>query len=121
MKRMSWVVVFSLLALTIFLAGCERRTINQILAEPHRYANHEVEVLGTVTRSASVLGRGAYQIDDGTGTLWVLSDKGTPRQGARVAVRGKIKDAFDVSSFIRLPDLAGQGLVMVETEHRAKY
>ncbi len=59
-------------------------------------------------------------LDDGTGKLWVVSDKGTPRQGARIAVRGKIKDAFDLTSFVRLPEIVGSGLVMVETEHRAK-
>jgi len=108
-------------SLGLALAGCATKSINHIMAEPSRYANREVTVRGTVTRSASVLGRGTYQIDDGTGTLWVVSKKGVPRKGARVKVTGKIRDVVDLGSVIALPPEVGSGLVMTESKHKASY
>ncbi len=124
MKRTWWITAAgtgALIVLTFFLAGCEQKSVNQILAEPNRYRNHDVTVVGVVTESASLLGHGAYQVDDGTGRIWVVSGKGTPRKGARVAVRGKIRDVIDVSSIMRLPGIVGEGLVLVESQHKARY
>ena len=104
----------------MFLSGCAVRTINQIMADPSRYANKEVRIEGGVTDSYSVLGRGAYQIDDGTGRLWVVSEKGVPREGARVSVKGKVKDGFNLGSLVRLPRQVNSGLVMIESSHKAK-
>jgi len=123
MKRLTLTrtgVLLLLAAMSLLLAACEQKTINQILAEPNRYANRDVGVLGTVVQSYSVLGRGAYQIEDGTGKLLVISDKGVPRKGARVGVKGKIKDGFDLGGLIKLPAGIGTGLVMIESSHRAK-
>lgn len=102
------------------LSGCEQKTINEIRADPARYANKDVSVVGTVTRSYSVLGRGAYEVEDGTGKLWVVSDKGVPREGARVGVKGTIRDGFNLGSIVRLPEAISSGLVMIEKEHKAK-
>ncbi len=112
--------LLALIALILFLAACEQKTIKQIMAEPDRYASHEVGITGRVVRSYSVLGRGAYEVDDGTGRLWVVSERGVPRSGARVAVKGKIKDGFDLGSIVRLPDPIRSGLVMIESAHRAR-
>jgi hypothetical protein len=100
--------------------GCRTTTINQLLAEPGRYADKEVTVGGNVVKSASVLGRGAYQIDDGTGTLWVVTKAGAPRQGASVAVKGRVRDVVNLGELIPLPPEVASGLVLVETEHRAR-
>jgi hypothetical protein len=102
------------------MSGCEQKTVNEIRADPSRYANKEVSVVGTVTRSYSVLGKGAYEIEDGTGKLWVASEAGVPREGARVAVKGTIRDAFNLGSFIKLPEPVSSGLVMIERSHRAR-
>jgi hypothetical protein len=110
------------LACAVFtLIACERKSINQILADPQRYAHHEVGVAGRVVQSYSVLGRGAYQIEDGTGKLWVVSyeGKGVPRKGARVSVKGKIQDGFDLGTLVQLPDVISSGLVMIESTHKA--
>jgi hypothetical protein len=95
-------------------------SINKILAEPHRYANREVTVHGTVRESASVLGRGAYQIEDDGQTLWVVSSHGVPRKDARVSVTGTVKDAFDIGGIVKLPEAASRGLVLIEKDHRAR-
>ncbi len=84
---------FGLLLLAgLVLAACERTKISDITADPGRYLNKEVRVAGEVTQSMGVLGRGVYQIDDGTGRLWVVSNgRGVPSKGARVGVKGFIK------------------------------
>lgn len=98
-------------------------TINQVLADPSRYyRNHEVQLSGAVVDSYSVANRGAYRIDDETGQLWVVSDKGTPRKGARVTVKGTIREGFNLGSLgdqIKLPGI-GVGLVLMESSHTAK-
>jgi len=67
-----------------------------------------------------LLGHGVYKLDDGTGTIWIISKHGVPRRGARVGVKGKIRDVVDVSTIFKLPEQIGSGLVMVEDEHRAR-
>lgn len=110
----------AVLALSLGLMGCRETTIARILAEPNRYHDDEVGLKGDVIKSASLLGHGAYQLDDGTGTIWVVATKGVPREGARVRVRGKVRDVVDVGTIISLPREVGSGLVLVETEHRAR-
>ena len=107
-------------ALGLTLAGCRETTIRKLLGEPNRYANEEVGLVGDVVKSASLLGRGAYQLDDGTGTIWVVSEHGVPRMGARVAVRGRVKDVVDLGRLVPLPPEVGSGLILVENQHRAK-
>jgi hypothetical protein len=118
-----WWALLVLAGGVLFLLGCEQKTINQILVDPHRYANQEVGVVGKVVRSYSVLGRGAYEVDDGTGTLWVISKTGVPREGARVEVKGTIRDAFNLGELgpiLKLPEAVRSGVVMMESERKVK-
>ncbi len=121
MRRMRFAASTCLALAALFLAGCEQKTINEIKAQPDRYANRDVGIRGEVTESFSILGRGAYQVDDGTGKLWVISEKGVPRKGSHVAVKGRIRDGFDLGSFIKLPEKISSGMVLVEESHKAKY
>ena len=116
-----WMAVAAVTLGALAGVACREITINRLLAEPGRYSNEEVGLKGEVVDSVSLLGRGAYKLDDGTGTIWVVSDKGVPRRGARVGVRGKIKDVVDLGTLIPLPPQVGSGMVMVESEHRARY
>lgn len=82
----------------------------------------EIQLSGAVVDSYSLANRGAYRIDDETGQLWVVSDKGTPRKGARVTVKGTIREGFNLGSLgdqIKLPGI-GVGLVLLESSHTAK-
>lgn len=120
-KRYSRYALLTVIALLVlFMLGCEQKSINQIRADPSRYANQEVAVTGTVVRSVSLLGRGAFEIEDGTGKLWVVSEKGVPREGAKVVVKGTIRDAYNLGSFVKLPEPVSSGLVMIEKSHRAR-
>src|ERR1035441_4013417 len=112
-----------LVLVILFLPSCEQKTISHILADPHRYANQEVGVVGKVVRSYSVQGHGAYEVDDGTGALWVISNNGVPREGTRVGVKGTIRDGFnlgDLGPILKLPESVRSGVVMMESERKVK-
>jgi len=105
------------------LAACASRTINQVLADPSRYRDREVQLSGAVVDSYSLVNRGAYRIDDGTGQLWVVSDTGVPRTSARVTVKGTIREGFNLGVLgdrIRVPPGVGSGMVLMESSHKAK-
>ena len=103
----------------LFMAACEQKTVNEIKADPSQYANREVAIVGNVVWSSSILGRGAYQVDDGTGRILVVSQAGVPRKGARIVVKGKVRDAYDLS-FWSLPEPVSSGLVLIEISHKAQ-
>lgn len=102
-------------------AGCAHTTVSRILAEPQRYTRRDdVRLQGDVRESVSFLGHGAYQLDDGTGTIWVISKHGVPRRGARITVHGRIRDVLDVGAILRLPEQIGSGLVMTDEYHHGR-
>ena len=80
----------------LLLAGCPTRTsVEKINRDPGRYAGKEVTIAGKVSGSFGALGSGIFQIDDGTGTMWVYSQNyGVPGNGAKVAVTGRIEQGF---------------------------
>ncbi len=87
-----WFLAFALLTL-----GACRGTmpIGRLLDDPARYDGEKVRVRGEVTSAIGALGRGAYRINDGTGTLNVVTeDGGAPREGARVGVEGIFQSVF---------------------------
>lgn len=81
---------------TIFLLGCPpRATIAEINRDPGKYQGKEITVAGTVSDAFGALGSGVFQIDDGTGRLWVFSQSyGVPGSGAKVSVTGRIQQGF---------------------------
>jgi hypothetical protein len=103
----------------LLIAGCGAKSINQVLADPAKYRNQSVTVHGTVEDSVSVLGRGAYRIADGDQSLWVVTNSGAPRKGARVDVTGRVQEGYDLS-FIKLPSPLQNGIVLVESSHKAR-
>ncbi len=114
---------FALVVVGALASGCAARSVNRILADPSRYRDREVRVSGRVVDSFSVLDRGVYRIDDRSGQLWVVSDRGVPRIGADVKVRGTIRDGFNLGFLgdrIRLPAGIGTGIVLVESSHTAR-
>jgi len=115
--------LFILVALAIGSAGCAARSINQVLADPTRYRDREVKLHGSVINSFSAIGTGAYEIQDSTGRMWVVSSRGVPRRGANVNVRGTIREGFNLGTLgdlIKLPQAIGSGVVLMESSHKAK-
>jgi hypothetical protein len=123
MTKRTHIVALAILAVSTLVSGCASRTISQVLADPSRYRDREVKLSGAVVDSYSLANRGAYRIDDNTGQLWVVSETGTPRKGARVTVNGTIREGFNLGSLgdrINLPPGVGQGLVLMESSHKGK-
>lgn len=101
-------------------AGCAAKSINKVLADPSRYRDREVKVSGDVRDSYSVGSTGMYQIDDGTGRLWVWSNQGVPRKGARVTATGTIREAFNLGALGNLVKLPAGAVVLMEREHHVR-
>jgi hypothetical protein len=75
-----------------------QKSIAELQQDPMRYHNQEVIVYGTVVRSiALVLGAGMFEIDDGTGRMWVYSERlGVPARGVQVWVAGVVSPAVSI-------------------------
>jgi len=103
-----------ILAVVLLLTACpSQTTISKINADPGRYRNKEVAIVGNVTDSYGVLGNGAYEIDDGTGRLWVVTRRGVPSRGARVGAKGHVYNGFQFGG-------RNFGTVLEETDRRSK-
>ena len=89
-------VILLLIVFTLLLAGCPPATkIANIEKDPGKYANKDVTVAGRVATSYGALGSGMYQLDDGSGTMWVYSQNfGVPNNGNKVSVTGRISQGF---------------------------
>jgi len=92
-----------LAALSVFLLslGCNGSTIpiHDLLANTGGYDGKTVQVAGTVKSAAGALGYGVYQIDDGTGTIMVVTESGgAPAKGAKVGVQGIFHSAFTIGT-----------------------
>jgi hypothetical protein len=88
----------SLIALAglVFASGCTTTKISTINNDPASYMTKDVTVAGQVVTSYGAsfgtLSQGAFELDDGTGRLWVWSSGfGVPSQGARVIVTGRVQ------------------------------
>jgi len=102
-----------LLAAVLLLTACpSQTTISKINADPARYRNKEVAIVGTVRDSYGALGQGAYELDDGTGRIWVVTRRGVPSRGARVGAKGRVYTGFNYGG-------RNYGTVLEETDRRS--
>ena len=120
-KTMARIVLLGVLIGGLSAAGCATKSIDRVLADPSRYRDREVQVAGDVVDSYALLGRGVYRVRDRSGQLWVLSDRGVPRNGARVKVKGTIREPFNLGGLgANLPAGVGGAVMMVETSHTVR-
>ena len=73
-----------------FTACPSKTTVAKINQNPSRYQNQQVGLIGTVTDSYGLLGNGIYELDDGTGRIWVMTTRGVPAKGTRVGASGRV-------------------------------
>src|SRR5678809_1407447 len=89
-------VFLALLSGMILFTACPSQTnIAKINANPDRYRGKEVGIAGRVTDSYGALGVGAYEIDDGTGRIWVATKLGVPSRGSHVGAKGYVHNGFN--------------------------
>jgi hypothetical protein len=101
--------------LAVIMTACPQQTrISDIKDDPSRFRDKEVTVVGRVTQSFGAFNQGVYEIDDGTGRLWILSEKlGVPGQGAAVGVSGRIIPGVTFAG-------RNYGTVLRETQRRTR-
>lgn len=97
----------------LFTACPQRESISKINSDPGRYRNKEVGLTGTVTDSYGVLDMGAYELDDGTGKIWVVTRRGIPSRGSKVGTKGRVYTGFNLGG-------RSFGTVLEESDRRSK-
>ena len=90
-------LIAAVASLAVFAAACpQKRSIAEINANPSRYQNKEVGIIGNVVDSYGLsipgtgISGGAYKVDDGTGSIWVVTESAVPARGTRIGVTGKV-------------------------------
>ncbi len=103
-------------AAALLLTGCGSVKITRILNEPTRFQNRSVRISGNVTDSSFgiPLVGGLYQVQDDTGKIYVLTNRGgVPQKGARVDVSGTVTSGVTFGG-------RSYGTVMRERDMRAR-
>ena len=90
LARIAFMVSIGLSSLA--LTACpDHIPIGKVSHDPGRFFNKEVTVTGRVTNAYGALGQGVYEIDDGTGRIWVFTEKyGVPSKGEVISVTGRV-------------------------------
>ncbi len=84
----------------IFIATCASVVrVSDIKQRPREYHDKHITISGTVDDviTLPILGVGVYQIDDGSGQIWVKPSGDVPYKGDRVRVGGTIKVGIEIS------------------------
>ena len=86
----------AVLALTV-MTSCDRLgigfvKIGDLLAKPANYSGQEVRIHGTVSDVLKIplVPTAFYSVNDGSGAIIVITDRGTPLSGSQVRVKGAI-------------------------------
>ena len=106
-------------AATLFAAACpERTSIADIENNPSKYQDKEVAVAGTVKDGYGIsipilkgASGGAYKIDDGSGSIWVITNRSIPTKGAQLGVKGKVMNGYNHNG-------KNYGLVIIEDDRK---
>lgn len=109
------------LIIAVFAAACPKRTsIADIEDNPSKYYDKDVAVAGTVKDSYGISipilqnGQGGiYKVDDGTGSIWVITKRSVPSKGAQLGIKGKIQNGVNYNG-------KNYGLVLIEDERKFK-
>ena len=87
----------ALMVLLLVSSGCTRVTpINKILSESRDYHNRKVTIEGKVTESVNVYLVKFFVVNDGTGEIYVKTEKAVPTKSQIIRVTGKINQAFKI-------------------------
>lgn len=98
MRSRNKIFLMTAMLLALVLVACaEHRSIAELQRDPGRFYRKEVAISGRVVNSFGLFGNGAYQVDDGTGRMWVLSEGyGVPSNGAQVDVAGTLQETATI-------------------------
>ncbi len=120
-----WVQAFGIGSLWLILAGglfsCGNLPVSQLNLgfnvasigdiQQKRQVDAEVYLRGKVENRAPFVGNAAYQLQDGTGSIWILTKQTLPQLGDEVLLKGAVR-----YKSITLKNLAGKDLGEVYIE-----
>jgi hypothetical protein len=120
-----WVQAFGIGSLSLILAGglfsCGNLPVSQLNLgfnvasigdiQQKRQVDAEVYLRGKVENRAPFVGNAAYQLQDGTGSIWILTKQTLPQLGDEVLLKGAVR-----YKSITLKNLAGKDLGEVYIE-----
>ena len=85
--------------LPLLLAACSSGPrIRDIASDPRGYVDSAVTVEGKVTDSFSLMLVKYYTVDDGTGSIKVVTSRTLPAVGQKIKVRGTVTEVFSLGS-----------------------
>lgn len=114
MKRVLLVTSLLVVLLSVALAaGCSATKIGDILDNFPQYEGKEVTVKGTVGETVwfALLEKGAFQVGDASGNIWIVTSQPPPEEGKEVSVTGTVQAAFTLGD-------KSLGKVIVETSRK---
>jgi hypothetical protein len=95
MPRLAKPLLFLGVLLTFMACNEKTTSIKTLLSDAGKYDGKTVKIAGEVQQSIGALGFGAYELNDGTGTIPVVTQSGgAPSQGTRVGVEGTFRAAY---------------------------
>jgi len=105
-------LIFKGLLLTLVgVAGCQPQITPIVKLNRQAQVNSVVYVQGTVRDRAPLLNQTAYQLQDETGKIWVITSHSAPESGQTVMIQAKIK-----SKLIVLHQQGAQELYLQEVQ-----
>ncbi|UCE04330.1 MAG: hypothetical protein JSW07_11905 [bacterium] len=116
MKMKKVYVNFVLILFLVLLHCAATVRIGDIKETPTRFRNKKVTITGTVdqTLTLPILGVGVYQLNDGTGKIWVKPKQKIPEKGDHVMVTGTVKVGITISG-------RSFGLILIESKSEEPY
>jgi len=95
MKKIA-LFLFLLASVAIACNGISTTPINRIIDNPRDYDGKTVTVSGEVTETFSFFVLKYFVLDDGTGTITVITRKPLPKKGSKIRVKGKVNEMFSL-------------------------
>ncbi|KGF72063.1 hypothetical protein DO97_13225 [Neosynechococcus sphagnicola sy1] len=101
-QLLSLITFLMLSCSSVSLIGCTQLArfgigttpISQIVSNPSQYQNATIR--GKVINQIGVLGRGAYEIQDNSASVWVVTQSGMPPINSTVTVRGRASEGISI-------------------------
>jgi len=120
-RRFALRAALATLVAAVALSAACAPSIRSVLSDPSRYRDRDVKLSGHVVDSYSLGNRGAYLLEDRSGSLWVVSSHGVPRPGANVKTTGRIREAFNFGSLGSILRAPAGAAVLIEDEHHVRW
>ena len=86
-----------LFVVLVSFVGCATNTkIGHIISDPRAYEGKSVSIEGKVTNIFSLIFIKYFELDDGTGSIGVVTNKPLPAKGRTIQVTGEVRQAFSI-------------------------